>query len=152
MSLKSLQEDINNIIIGMSNISIHTENVNNVIPLEIQAKKRSEESFWCMNRHYNEYKLYQVRLKNDKTDLKLNINTYFLYNKQYPMSNEDVFEFIQNFNKIIYEKEKVFYINLKIMYDNGTQTQTFQELYNFILCQLEYLVKYNSQDVYLLVS
>lgn len=156
MSLKSLQEDIDNITINMSNISIHAENLNNIIPSELQTKKWRKESSWYINGKHNECELYQVKLLNGitgfesiKTNLRLNINTYCLSYKQYPMRNEDGFEWTENFDRVIYKKEKVFYINLKMICDSGgSQTRTLREIYHFIMCQLEHLVTNNSQNVY----
>ena len=109
-----------------------------------QTKEWRKKQEWYNNGKSNECEKYQIKLlqkiigqKLDKTNERINIETYVMSDKRNPMINADGFEWTENFDGKIKRNDKTIRFNLKMVCDNGgAQTRTLREVYHFIECQL----------------
>jgi hypothetical protein len=131
---------------------------NNIIDYEIvqscyQTKNWRKNCTWYNNGKSNECEKYQITLiqqlisiKLEKTDDRLDIENIEIKSIKYPLTYDYGFDFTENFDGVINGKYNKYYFNLKFVCDSGgAQTRTLKEVYHFIKCQLEYLVK-NAKD------
>lgn len=65
------------------------------------------------------------------------------------MKNNDGFEWTENFDGKITNKNNIWYFNLKFICDTGgAQTRSLREVYHFIRYRLEYLFTFNTNNIY----
>ena len=150
MIRKKYKKYTNKIIILQKFIRRYLIQNNILIPSSYyQTKIWRKNRKWYNNGKSNECEKYQINLiekisltKLIKTDVRINIDTYEMISIRYPMKNIDGYEWSENFDGLI-EKNKIkYYFNLKFVCDRGgSQTRTLKLVYDFIRCQLEYLVK-----------
>jgi hypothetical protein len=121
-----------------------------------QTKIWRQSQFWYKNGKSNECEKYQINLiekiikqKLNKTDDRINMETYQIINNKYPNINNDGYELTENFDGKIILNNNIYYFNLKFVCDSGgAQTRTLREVYHFIKCQLEYLLVFNIVNTY----
>ena len=121
-----------------------------------QTKDWRKNRNWYKNGKSNECEKYQIyliekliKLKLNKTNDRINMETNEIISNSNPMKKKDGFEWTENFDGKINKNNMVFYFNLKFVCDSGgAQTRTNREVYHFIKYQLEYLLKFNTIDIY----
>jgi len=121
-----------------------------------QTKDWRKNRNWYKNGKSNECEKYQINLiekitmvKLIKTDDRINMETNEIISKKYPMINNDGYEWSENFDGLIIKNYNKYYYNLKFVCDRGgAQTRTLREVYHFITYQLEYLIKFNTTNIY----
>lgn len=119
----------------------------------IQTKLWRQQQLWYKNGKHNECELYQKPLIEKITKKKLQKSNERLHAQQFemdeikhPMKYIDGLEWSENFDGYIFDKNKEFYFNLKLICDNGgAQTRSIRETYFFIKSQLDY-VKHNYDE------
>ena len=81
------------------------------------------------------------------TGTRLNTRTLEMKDVYKPLNLENGIEWTEDFDGIIYIKEKKLYINFKfICGSGGAQTRTIREVYHFIVTQYKYVKKnYNNK-------
>jgi hypothetical protein len=66
-----------------------------------------------------------------------------------PMLKSDGYEWTENFDGKVIINKNIYYFNLKFVCDNGgAQTRTLREVYHFIKYQFEYLIKFESKNIF----
>ncbi len=121
-----------------------------IVQSRYQTKNWRKNCKWYNNGKSNECEKYQIEIierlisiKLEKTDDRLDIENIEMKNIRCPLTNENGFDFTENFDRVINRNGKKLYFNLKFICDSGgSQTRTLREVYHFIKCQMEYLVKY----------
>jgi hypothetical protein len=121
-----------------------------------QTKKWRKDKTWYKNGKSNECEKYQVnlinkliRIKLNKTDDRINFETNKIINKKNPMINKDGYEWSENFDGKIINNNNTYYFNLKFVCDcGGAQTRTLREVNHFITYQLEYLMIFDTKNIY----
>jgi len=121
-----------------------------------QTKDWRKNRKWYKNGKSNECEKYQINLieriialKLTKTNDRINMETNEIISKKNPMINTDGYEWSENFDGIIINNNKKYYFNLKFVCDSGgAQTRTLREVYHFIKYQMEYLIKFNTSNIY----
>ena len=119
-----------------------------------QTKNWRKNQDWYNTGKKNECELYQRKLietitnkKCEKTNLRINMENYSLKKHIYPLTQENGFEWTEDFDGIQEKNNKILYYNLKMVCDNGgSQTRTLREVYHFVKCQLEYLLKHKKKS------
>jgi hypothetical protein len=123
---------------------------------QYQTKEWRKNRKWYNNGKSNECEKYQlfliekiIKMKLDKTDDRINMENNKIINKRHPIINKDGYEWTENFDGKIIKNGNLYYFNLKFVCDNGgAQTRTLREVYHFIKYQLEYLIQFNTKNVY----
>jgi len=122
-----------------------------------QTKEWRKNRFWYKTGKSNECEKYQIKLieyiitpnKLIKTDERINIETNEIINKKNPMINNDGYEWSENFDGKIIKNNNIYFFNIKFVCDvGGAQTRSLREVYHFIKYQLEYLIKFNTNNIY----
>ena len=121
-----------------------------IVQSRYQTKNWRKNCKWYNNGKSNECEKYQIEIierlisiKLEKTDDRLDIENIEIKNIRCPLTNENGFDFTENFDGVINRNGKKLYFNLKFICDSGgSQTRSLREVYHFIKCQMEYLVKY----------
>jgi hypothetical protein len=121
-----------------------------------QTKQWRQNRKWYKNGKSNECEKYQINLieklikfKLNKTTERINIESNEIIENKNPMNRNDGYEWTENFDGKIIKNDIVYYFNLKFVCDcGGAQTRTLREVYHFIKYQMEYLLKYNTKNVY----
>ena len=104
----------------------------------------------------NECEKYQIILLEKiiginlmKTDDRINMETNEIISKKHPMINNDGYEWSEKFDRFLLINNSKYYFNLKFVCDSGgAQTRTLKDVYHFIKNQMEYLIKFNVNNVY----
>jgi hypothetical protein len=117
-----------------------------------QTKEWRKARTWYKNGKANECEKYQIDLIEkitetilNKTPDRINMETYEIISNKYPMKNSDGYEYSENFDGLLIKNTNKYYFNLKFVCDKGgAQTRTLREVYHFIKCQMEYLIKFNT--------
>ena len=117
-----------------------------------QTKEWRKARTWYKNGKANECEKYQIDLIEkitgailNKTPDRINMETYEITSNKYPMKNSDGYEYSENFDGLLIKNTNKYYFNLKFVCDKGgAQTRTLREVYHFIKCQMEYLIKFNT--------
>lgn len=123
---------------------------------EYQTKQWRKNKNWYFNGKKNECEIYQVKIieeilrkQTSKTNDRINIETYKISSNNKPLIKIDGFEWTENFDRKLKHKDKILYFNLKFVCDKGgAQTRTLREVYHFIKCQLEYLIRNKNNNIY----
>jgi hypothetical protein len=144
----------NRVILYNFKRSLTNLNKNLYIHSRYQTKNWRKNQDWYNTGKGNECELYQRNLiekitnqKCDKTNLRINMEDYSLKSKKNPFSQKNGFEWTEDFDDIQEKDNKILHYNLKMVCDNGgSQTRTLREVYHFIKCQLENLLKYNKKN------
>lgn len=118
-----------------------------IISSSIQTKEWRQKQEWYRGGKHNECEIYQRKLLKDflgtdipKCKFRLNTETNELCSKQSPLTENDGFEWTEDFDGYV-DKYKI-YINLKWVCDaGGAQTRTLREVYHFVKTQAEHLVQ-----------
>jgi hypothetical protein len=123
-----------------------------------QTKDWRKNRKWYKNGKSNECEKYQINLiekmiviKLMKTDDRINMETNEIISKKNPMINNDGYEWSENFDGLLIKNNNnnKYYFNLKFVCDSGgAQTRTLREVYHFIKYQMEYLIKFNMNNIY----
>lgn len=127
-----------------------------IIKSKYQTKSWRQLQSWYKNGKSNECEKYQIRtlslLTNHtfhKTNMRLNIFTYEMINKNAINNSADGYELTETFDSIILVNRKKLYFNFKFVCDSGgAQTRSLREVYHFIHAQCEYLLKSNKTNEY----
>jgi len=122
-----------------------------------QTKIWRKKQKWYKGGKHNECEKYQISLLEkitqqqwNKTNYRLNIITFNLVNKIFPLKNINGLEFTENFDGII-KTNNFYYFNLKFICDSGgAQTRNLRDVYHFLYYQLEHLIKYKTTNIYFL--
>ena len=146
-----------NIVLIQSIYRMYSIKNNFLIPSAYyQTKIWRQNQIWYKNGKSNECEKYQInlieqiiKLKLEKTNDRINIETYQIIDKKHPNINKDGYEFSENFDGKIIKNDNIYYFNLKFICDSGgAQTRTLREVYHFIKYQSEYLSKFNTTNTY----
>jgi len=121
-----------------------------------QTKEWRKNRKWYKNGKSNECELYQINLiekiikiKLTKTYDRINIENNKIISNKHPMINDDGYEWSENFDGLIINTNNKLYFNLKFVCDSGgAQTRTLKLVYHFIKNQMEYLIKFNMNNIY----
>ena len=121
-----------------------------------QTKDWRKNRKWYKNGKSNECEKYQIILiekiiviKLIKTNDRINIETNKIISIKNPMINNDGYEWSENFDGLLIKNNNKYYFNLKFVCDSGgAQTRTLREVYHFIKYQMEYLIKFNMNNIY----
>jgi hypothetical protein len=113
----------------------------------LQSKEWRKQSNWYIDGKHNECEIYQRKLVEKitntacvKTNARLNIFTNELSEVAFPMKQTTGFEWSENFDGVIQNKNQTYYVNLKMICEKGgAQTRSLREVYHFIHSQLGYL-------------
>lgn len=135
---------------------IVNDELNTLISSKDQTKNWRTSQEWYINGKHNECEQYQIRIIEKiigqpcvKTDDRLSTQTNDIINIGNPMKQLDGFEYTEDFDGKITKNDDVIYFNLKFVSDvGGAQTRTLREVYHFIECQLEHLLKYQKSNTY----
>lgn len=128
-----------------------------IVPSKLQTKNWRKLQDWYIDGKHNECEIFQrellgkiVNKKIDKSNfMRINSATNKLVSIRNPYNNRDGYEITEDFDGFFELGTKKFYVNLKFVCDEGgAQTRTLKLVYDFIKCQLEYLLK--NQEVYFL--
>ena len=111
---------------------------------------------WYNNGKSNECEKYQTELIEKitgtilmKTYHRIYMKTYEIINIIHPMKQSDGYEYTENFDGLLIKNRNNYYFNLKFICDKGgAQTRSLKEVYHFIRCQMEYLIKFNTNNTY----
>ena len=125
-------------------------------PSYYQTKNWRKTQNWYKTGKSNECEKYQIKLIEkiiatalSKTNDRINMETKKIISKRTPMIYNDGYEYSENFDGLNIKNNNKYYFNLKFVCDKGgTQTRTLRETYHFIKLQLEYLNKFNKNNVY----
>jgi len=121
-----------------------------------QTKIWRKNRKWYKTGKSNECEKYQIRilekiikLKPNKTNQRINSETYEIVNIRNPLIKLDGYEWSENFDGKLEAKNITYYFNLKFVCDNGgAQTRTLKDVYHFIKYQIEHLLKFKTKDIY----
>ena len=121
-----------------------------------QTKIWRKNQKWYKNGKHTECEKYQlnliekiIKLKLVKTEDRINTETYKIVSTKFPMKKDNGYEYTENFDYTISTKKSTVYFNLKFVCERGgSQTRSLREVYHFIRYQLEYLITFNSQNVF----
>jgi len=117
-----------------------------------QTKAWRKTRSWYKGGKSNECEKYQIALIEkitkttlNKTQDRINMETYEITSTSRPMKNDDGYEYTENFDGLLIKCTNKYYYNLKFVCDaGGAQTRTLREVYHFIKCQMEYLIKFDA--------
>jgi hypothetical protein len=149
--------DINKIVIIQRYYRGYLVRKNLLIPSSYyQTKDWRKNRNWYKNGKSNECEKYQIdliekliKLKLNKTNDRINMETNEIISKKNPMINNDGYEWSENFDSLLIKNNNKYYFNLKFVCDSGgSQTRTLREVYHFIKYQMEYLIKFNMNNTY----
>ena len=123
---------------------------------EYQTKNWRKNKKWYKTGKSNECEKYQINLIEKmnisnlmKTYYRINTETFEFIGKKHPMIHTDGYEWSENFDRLIVKNNNKYFFNLKFVCDNGgSQTRTLREVYHFITYQLEYLIKFTTNNIY----
>ncbi len=122
-----------------------------------QTKDWRKNRKWYKNGKSNECEKYQINLiekmiviiKLMKTNDRINMENNDIISLKNPMINNDGYEWSENFDGLLINNNNKYYFNLKFVCDSGgAQTRTLREVYHFIKYQMEYLIKFNVNNIY----
>ena len=120
------------------------------------TKEWRKKQSWYNNGRKNECEIFQKDLIKKITnhdfslcDKRFNITDFTFKSVKYPNKNIDGYEYTEDID--LYQKinEKELYYNLKMVCNKGgSQTRTLREVYQFMICQLEFLLKNDDPNLY----
>ena len=121
-----------------------------------QTKNWRKNRSWYKTGKSNECEKYQISLIEKICNLKLlktfdriNMSTIEIISNKNPMINNDGYEWSENLDGLVIKNNIKYYFNLKFVCDSGgSQTRTLREVYHFIKYQMEYLIKFNMNNIY----
>ena len=121
-----------------------------------QTKNWRKNRTWYKTGKSNECEKYQISLIEKICNLKLlktfdriNMSTIEIISNKNPMINNDGSEWSENLDGLVIKNNIKYYFNLKFVCDSGgSQTRTLREVYHFIKYQMEYLIKFNMNNIY----
>jgi hypothetical protein len=121
-----------------------------ITPSRFQTKIWRQKQNWYKDGKQNECETYQRNLIEKiteqscvKTNKRIHNQSKKLYDVKYPLKDKDGFEWTENFDGYMENKDKNFYFNLKIICNSGgAQTRYMRNVYHFMNNQLDHLSKY----------
>ena len=127
-----------------------------IIESKLQTKIWRQKQQWYKNGKSNECEIYQrqlieeiTNLKCNKTNQRINMVNLEITNKSNPLHDNDGFEWSEDFDGLIVEKNINYLFNLKfICGQGGSQTRSLREVYHFIKSQLDLLLKNKNNNTY----
>ena len=127
-----------------------------IMPSYYQTKIWRKARKWYKGGKSNECEKYQIELIEKmlttslmKTHDRIYMETFEIINNTHPMKNADGYEYTENFDRMLIKGINKYYFNLKFVCDGGgAQTRSLKEVYHFIRCQMEYLIKFNTNNTY----
>lgn len=127
-----------------------------IAPSKYQTKKWRQNRSWYFGGKRNECETYQIKLIKSitnnnftKTIERINIESLELIEKINPLKNINGFEWTENFDGKNIINKNIIYYNLKFVCDTGgAQNRTLREVYHFIKFQLEYIIKYQTKNIF----
>ena len=127
-----------------------------IVPGLQQTKDWRKAQSWYIDGKHNECEIFQrkkieeiMNVECAKTNMRFNTETIQLEMITRPLDNDNGFEWTEDFDGLSIINEKKFYFNLKFICDaGGAQTRSLREVYHFVKCQLEYLNKYQLENIY----
>lgn len=148
---KTICEDIIDIQEKLCALSI-----TNIVSSNEQTKEWRKSQSWYKGGKSNECEIYQKQnLENllkrplKKCNFRLNTRSKELKEISHPMKKTDGFDWTEDFDGILIDKERTLLFNLKFVCDKGgAQTRTLREVYHFIGAQLEYLLSNTNKNIY----
>lgn len=137
---------------------IRNQKINNhIIPPSLyQTKKWRQNQSWYKTGLSNECEIYQRNMVGQitqktcsKSSNRINIITKEMKSLTQPMKKFDGFEWTEDFDGFIQHNKNDIYFNMKFVCNSGGgQTRTLSEVYHFITCQFEHLIKfYNTSSI-----
>jgi hypothetical protein len=122
-----------------------------VLSSQYQTKDWRKDQEWYKGGKHNECENYQKQLINKitkldiiKTKLRINMESYELEYETSPLKKLNGFEYTEDFDGIIKNKDLKIFLNLKFICDQGgAQTRSLREVYIFIKAQLNVLKNNN---------
>jgi hypothetical protein len=123
---------------------------------KFQTKDWRKNRSWYKNGKSNECEKYQIHLIENmlkttlhKTNDRIYKETNEIISKKSFTHDDDGYEYTENFDGKIIKNDNTYYFDLKIVCDaGGAQTRTLREVYHFIEGQLDYLIKFNINNMY----
>ena len=127
-----------------------------IISSSNQTKIWRKQQNWYNGGKSNECEIYQFKLFNQITNFcriknydRLNYETLELRSVKDPNKFNNGFEWSEDFDTSNIKNGKKYYFNMKFVCDKGgAQTRTLREVYYFIKCQLDFILKNNCEDVF----
>ena len=129
---------------------------NIIIPnANLQTKNWRKNQKWYKNGKSNECEKYQLQqiakiigTQLPKTYDRIQMENNDIICNKNPLMNEDGYEWTETFDGKLLQNNNTYYFNLKFICDfGGSQTRTLREVYNFVKCQLEFLIKHNTTNI-----
>ena len=130
-----------------------------ITPSNLQTKTWRINCLWYQGGKRNQCEKYQVEqldnitgIISSKTQTRINSDTeYTMHDISCPMTRDDGFYWTENFDRLLVKDNIKFYVNLKMICGpGGGQNRSLSEVSSFIINQLEYLLKHNTDDTYFL--
>ena len=127
-----------------------------IVSSKDQTKEWRQSQPWYIDGKRNECENYQrsmiekiIGRKCKKTNTRLNTITFESRDLSRPLSQEDGFEWTEDFDGLSKIKNYKLYFDMKMISSRGgAQTRSLREVYHFINAQSEHLIKYKSVDKY----
>ena len=150
---------INQIIIIQKYIRGYLIRIRILIPSSYyQTKNWRKNRKWYKNGKSNECEKYQIimieqiiKTKLAKTYDRINIESKEIISNKNPMTKVDGYEWSENFDGLLLKNNNKYYFNLKFVCDKGgSQTRSLKLVYDLVRYQMEYLLKYNTNNIYFL--
>lgn len=121
-----------------------------ITPSKFQTKVWRQEQIWYKNGKQNECEKYQKKLikhitKKEcvKSNKRIHSHSKILHDVNFPLKNNDGFEWTENFDGYLENNKKDYYFNLKtICHTGGAQTRYMRNVYHFMNSQMQYLSNY----------
>ena len=135
--------------------TLHESPMQLLVPSSVfQTKEWRKMQKWYTNGKANECEIFQKSIMNQilkrdicKTQERINYKTNEISVHKTPLSENDGFEWSENFDGYIDENEKIYYFNFKFVCDDGgAQTRTLRETYLFIKNQFLLLENTNNNN------
>ena len=146
-----------NIIIIQKHIRGYLTRKNILIPSSFyQTKIWRKNQKWYKGGKFNECETYQkniieiiIKSKLNKTNERINMENNEIVNKLHPMKEINGYEYTENFDGKFIKNNNIYYFNLKFICDaGGSQTRSLREVYHFIKNQINFLIKFDTKNIY----
>lgn len=127
-----------------------------IISSKYQTKNWRKKQEWYKGGKHTECENYQIeiikkitKLEIIKTKIRINMESYDLEHETSPLKKLNGFEYTENFDGIIKNKDLKIFFNLKFICDQGgAQNRSLREVYIFVKAQLNFLKNNNNSKTY----
>jgi hypothetical protein len=159
MEQNNINEEIGVMTSSLEKLSTEERKEDDITPSNLQTKTWRTNCCWYQGGKRNQCEKYQVEqihmitgIISSKTHMRINADAkYIMQEVSNPMSRDDGFYWTENFDRILLKDNIKFHINLKMICGpGGGQNRSLSEVSNFIICQLEYLMRHDVDNVYFL--